>query len=442
MGNTQQNSHGSMYIETARPFYSGGDTLTGTIHMNLLKPYNANQLYLYIKGSEDTKWYERVKVYNHKTKEWTKKTKKRTASYGLIHFKVPIYNWEKSRVYPGQYSFPFSFTLPTHLPGSFSYTSRLNDASGDITYCLEGSLETNLPGAHAALTSRHQLKIRQKVDATAFKNNISTADQRSFYNFGLFSQGTCSLKCKFDKNAYTSFDKATVNVEVYNTANRLDIKEINIKLVQDIMLTNNYGKRQIRNTVDSAKIAGVKSGKNSPTGGFSLQLPLKNYSEQTTTNGHSIWCSYRLVVTAKPKGLFCWSKQPSCELPLIVFPSEFKAEVGMVQAPQDWQPQVFPENNFELREDFMYTPEVPGARGEDDGEEEEPRGSGAVGRDVSYHYEYDNQPGDPGNPYSESNARANGANADYQYYDHDRMGEEEEVKSNEVIKPRSSMTYQ
>lgn len=58
MGTKSSTEFGQIYITLDHPSYFQGEYATGTISLNLLKDFPANELFLKMKGKEDAHWTE------------------------------------------------------------------------------------------------------------------------------------------------------------------------------------------------------------------------------------------------------------------------------------------------------------------------------------------------------------------------------------------------
>lgn len=57
MGN-QSFKCGNIYIQTDKPYYQAGDTVTGHVYLNILNMFPGKEIYLKVKGYEACKWNE------------------------------------------------------------------------------------------------------------------------------------------------------------------------------------------------------------------------------------------------------------------------------------------------------------------------------------------------------------------------------------------------
>ena len=111
MGNDQVklSPYGNIYLQTDKSFYLPGDTITGTVYLNLVDEFPGSKVYLKIKGKEEATWYDEKGNY----------------CKGLIIFYnhlLPLYENDNEKMNVGQYAFPFAFAIRDFLPGT--YTSK------------------------------------------------------------------------------------------------------------------------------------------------------------------------------------------------------------------------------------------------------------------------------------------------------------------------------
>jgi hypothetical protein len=48
----------SIFIQIDKPFYFAGDTVIGTVFLNLMEPISANEVQIKFKGWESVRWLE------------------------------------------------------------------------------------------------------------------------------------------------------------------------------------------------------------------------------------------------------------------------------------------------------------------------------------------------------------------------------------------------
>jgi hypothetical protein len=50
MGQSESKQYGFIFIRTDKPFYYAGDTINGSVYLNVTQPYPGNTIYLKISG--------------------------------------------------------------------------------------------------------------------------------------------------------------------------------------------------------------------------------------------------------------------------------------------------------------------------------------------------------------------------------------------------------
>ena len=66
------------------------------------------------------------------------KKKPKSASYQIFKMTSPVFTTKGKKFDPGQYLIPFSFRIPSHAPGSFSYVSHQGERFG-VEYSVKVS---------------------------------------------------------------------------------------------------------------------------------------------------------------------------------------------------------------------------------------------------------------------------------------------------------------
>lgn len=180
---------GAFNIQFDKNAYHPGDQVNGFIFLNLHDVKKTNTIYMVVNGVEETKLveskymtqdeYMRSYRYHGKNTEYwgysrygnnmhakydfwdsIEHTNRRAGTDGaqetrLVHldhyqYKVvfshmfPIYVFPQQYIPPGQYQFPFSFTLPVGMPASFNYewVESGRNCYADISYSITTSMDS------------------------------------------------------------------------------------------------------------------------------------------------------------------------------------------------------------------------------------------------------------------------------------------------------------
>ena len=153
MGSKNSKSPDGILIELDKPYYFPGELIFGKIYLNLFQNHYSSGINLTIQGEEFVS-YSEMKIKkgnnqhnsnnNHNNKntssnnqKYVKKREGKTIIYRCSELIIPFHD---SIIQAGQYIFPFSFILPSHLPGSFEYYD--NDNFAYIKYIIQASSES------------------------------------------------------------------------------------------------------------------------------------------------------------------------------------------------------------------------------------------------------------------------------------------------------------
>ena len=121
-----------------QPYYPGS-TITGNLLLDVDEPKSYNQIVVQFSGRSHVHWTEsrtEGSGDNQRTVTYTY-----TSTEPYVDLVAPLWNKQQSpggNLAPGQYSWPFSFTVPPTAPSSFE------GSVGNIRYSLVGKIVTGL----------------------------------------------------------------------------------------------------------------------------------------------------------------------------------------------------------------------------------------------------------------------------------------------------------
>lgn len=154
--------HGSIYLQTDKPYFVAGEQITGNVYLNLTMSYPASHLEIEVFGIEKCKWTTReskqVKEGENNKTEFVDVDHKNEKK--VINFKAPIFYFPGGMAPPGQYTFPFSFALPSNIPASV-YWNNIDKARAQIKYKIQASLEVGIGFTVKHMMHKQTLIIRQ-----------------------------------------------------------------------------------------------------------------------------------------------------------------------------------------------------------------------------------------------------------------------------------------
>lgn len=349
--------YGQIYVQTDNSTYFGGETVTGRIYLNLLIPYPGNQLFLKFKGKEAVHFVHQRQENYHTRENGQQVTKTRyidelyEEKHDVIKMMVPIYSW--ATLMPGQYTIPFAFMLPSHLPSSFFQEGYRYLAS--ISYRLEAVLEPSFKH-EPRLKSKQNFVVRQPVKNA--QQGTSHEVQTPLKTCCCCAKGSNILKAQFEKNFYAPGETAQVIMQLNNSDSTINNSRLSFTLKQRVNLTAR-GKTESKNfTKVQRDLPGIQAGGQSDSSLIAINLPhftggdyskikaynmtqyLLNLKEDNSilnpaTRGRLITSEYYLEVSAPMDG--CCAPTPSISTPIEIYYPEFK--FTPVTMPANWAPQ-------------------------------------------------------------------------------------------------------
>lgn len=172
--------HGSIYLQTDKAYFVAGEQITGNIYLNLSMGYPASSLEIEVTGKEKCKWITReskqVKEGEQTKSEFVDVVHKNEKK--VITYKVPVYYFAGGMAPPGQYTFPFSFALPSNIPASL-FWSGIDKAAAKIKYKMKACLELGMGFNVKKMMHKQTLIIRQPNYSSAL--NPMQTDIRNVY---------------------------------------------------------------------------------------------------------------------------------------------------------------------------------------------------------------------------------------------------------------------
>lgn len=335
------NSHGDLAIQLECGSYFSGQEITGMIHISIKSALDSSTLYLRFCGKEKTAWTEtRTETTTDAEGKSTSTTV--TDYYGgkskICNFSKAIYVWH-NMLLPGQYSLPFSFTIPDNIPSSFHYNRGSTQAH--ISYSVRGLIQSM---SNSRIKGKTQVFIKQAVGM--FNLNLKLekfARMRSW----CFGKGNCAIKVEYPQDTYNPSQIANFYVDVDNSESKVDVTGINCILYFTLrMKDNHYGstfikEEVIRETVRLNIPSGTRVHQDSGIA-ISLNLPTKLHTlnEMFTTKGKLIECIYTNVVSAVMDAYcMCCGDNPSIETFMNIVPNIILQPSAPV-APPGWSPEI------------------------------------------------------------------------------------------------------
>ncbi|KRZ53462.1 Translocon-associated protein subunit delta [Trichinella nativa] len=216
--------------ETNRIF--AGTVLSGHLVIALTVPIRIGQLVVAFTGEMRTKWVDKVSENIFDSVE------------PIVNFKTQMYLNERGTddpVEPGNYSLPFQFTLPLHLPSSFQAEF------GFIRYVCFATA-TILPGQTCSMATTKQckeFKVEKEidmVDVVRFQDLRHVGRQRPVQAEECFEligccrkQGRIEALIRLDEGVFLVGDTILAKLEIQNCSRRRPLRRCSLFLLQEAL---------------------------------------------------------------------------------------------------------------------------------------------------------------------------------------------------------------
>jgi len=404
----------SIFIKLEKYSYIPGEQVNGFIYLNLPSSANGNEVVLNVSGVEEVKLvesrlmskdeYDRrwrdhhngFNLYTHTKYNWEPVhnawevgTRHETQGEGqemrnilidhystneVFHHKFSIYKWGGGTIPAGQWSFPFSFTLPQGVPASFNY--QFNEHGricfGDITY----NLMAYIP--NTGMLGFFKSTLKQKtyfIVNHPFKNESGQASGSQTLDITsccCINKGKATIKAYFEKNNYTPGETAYIISEVDASELKTDITAVEGYFRQVLRLSTRTFTKTIDQKLQVVKMPGVLAG-NKKLGNDAIRTPIQLVDSssrnqvQPTSTGNLVNNSYSLESRAKVDATICCGSHPTIKLTANVYNNPVEPPVWNI--PSAWQPQVMNgyvanfTSEFASGSNFDAQPPAPGMGG-------------------------------------------------------------------------------
>lgn len=334
-------SYGDIAIQFEQLSYMPGQQINGWIFINLVKPFQTNELLLLLTGKEVAKFVE-VHYYNngHSTQRYVHVYKQKQEFYG--------YNYVIPAPYPnqfpaGQYSYPFSFVLPPNLRSSFlhMWNEEGHRCYGRISY-----------RAKAVFTDYVKKKVlfeKSTVVVNQPPNLMPQAARTATFNGPVkaycgVDKGVLVMASYCDKESYVEGSSARIGVEIDCSRMKADIKKISIKMVEHIELTAQGRFKAINKTSSRINLPGVPKGQmRLREQGFLCDILISPLGPlQPSVEGNLVKCYYSIEPICDIDRCKCCEPDVKCifYINLVNQPAQPFQLPSYMQ--NQWTPQVMP----------------------------------------------------------------------------------------------------
>jgi len=355
-------SHGNcVYLQTDRGDYVSGQEVKGNVYVNIATPIACNAIYLTLDGQERTHWSERKSREIPDGTDENGQTRYRTEYYIEEHRgthqiaknRVMLYNLGGQVLAPGQYTYPFTFRLPTGLPGSFIQgawadahmakgfhgagwgESKEEFERGVVQYHLE--VEADARGWGQDVRYVQPLTIYPVL-----QTEIKPVTEKKTANVMVcccINKGSANMTVHFDKNCYVPGEQARIICEAKNDSS-VDFKAIKVKVKRQLTLRSSSG-HSVSRVLElvKEKFEGVKAGEDA-SGDKARSVPVMLMDQKgmgafvPETHGRLIECKYWVEVEYD----IPYAPDIEIRLPLTIYAPQPPVDWAFAAPPAYWQP--------------------------------------------------------------------------------------------------------
>lgn len=248
MGSVSSHKLGGMILDLEKDHYTPGEQLKGNLYLNAIENIDAVGLELNLQIIEAVKFDNRKDLLN--TTDIAPEEKiiltKENITAETKNTKIILYEntWVLKRfsdnvLVSGHYTYPFTFTLPEHLPGSFEYYDDNNSAF--IKYILSAKLLVP-NGIDMDIHTNTLIIVRQSADN--FDYPPSKVVSKKLKTWCCKSQGKSALKVAFSKEHFHPDERLQVQCDLDNSQCKLNGNLIKLEFYQTINLADTNKNRK------------------------------------------------------------------------------------------------------------------------------------------------------------------------------------------------------
>lgn len=286
-------SKNEITLRTDKGEYIGGETIFGTVFLRVVTPFQANSLFLEIKGYEKVFW----EYHDTESYEEDGQTKFRTivkdhkGSNDFFKDNFTLINYPGG--FPiGDWSYPFQYRLPEKLPGVFE-KKRKNGLkiNSKIRYKIKVTCDVH----HGSdLKFKQHLVIHERLDKSIQPAHHTKT--MTVMTCCCIPRGPVTCESYVDKNAYMSGETAQAHVKVANNS-AVKVNHFTSKLIRTISFNDGHGHtNKYRDIVAQERYDGTE-----PHTEKASDIPLrllgkKSHPLQASTESKMVKCEYQIMI--------------------------------------------------------------------------------------------------------------------------------------------------
>ena len=329
-----------MLVYTNKDQYSSGECIQGHVLVNITTPTTYSGLFVKFSAKERVRFDEQeayqvrlndTYIEDAPPQTWkTYTTEYRNIVRSGTHeiFKTQVMVLGSDELCGGQFSVPFSFQLPTGLPGSFSLTAPEFDCG--VEYKVKAMMK--IPGTlKANLRSVRTFQVLQSLPP--FTQSITGTNGSDISVCCCFNRGFAQLELKCTKDSFQSGEMVSLVASATNNSNA-ELKHLTVKLIRSLYIHDKlYNSKEIEATIEKAVYPGVPPHSSICDVPMTLQIP-PDAPQQCF--GFMIRCLYSVRLAGKVK---C-GNNTRCTVPAFIYRPRVMEDFTPPNE-ATWNPMVF-----------------------------------------------------------------------------------------------------
>jgi len=295
---------GKIDIILDKPYYLSGEVVAGRADLTVTQHVgHARSLLIKWKGFERT-LIENTVVVNEGG-ESRREKQKHKENKDFFSQTLTLHSFHGDGVAAGKYSFPFTYQLPSGLPGVF-YDERKEIDGDKIRAAIVYKVKCWLDMKGKDIKRDHKIIITEPPH----KANVPVHEEakKSF----MFARGDLKLKADIAKSIFIPGESIPIRVEVHNESSK-KVEALKVKLMRTVKVKAQHLKREHTHEVHRMKFDGVDKKSNKDTV-LNFVLADKIYP---STDGKLVDCKYHLDIECDVAMAFDLEVHPKITVALL-----------------------------------------------------------------------------------------------------------------------------
>ncbi|XP_063688268.1 arrestin domain-containing protein 3-like [Bolinopsis microptera] len=216
------------------PVYSPGQTIAGEVFLKLAAELDFRAITLEMHGDANVAWTEQSGGERNHTIHY-----KNSETYLNIELYLIGDGREESKLPAGRHNLPFSITLPTNIPATFT------GKHGRVQYDLTVKIRRKKKPLYIFLdvTVVSTIDLNQDMYGAAHPKTISGSKK---FGYLCCTTGPLSASLSFPKLGFVCGESISFSASIENLSNKVMTKS-KIKLIESNIFTSSCGKKQTVN---------------------------------------------------------------------------------------------------------------------------------------------------------------------------------------------------